>query len=75
MIAMQRQTLNEISLEAIHLLCHQLGIVKTLRFLNQFTIGFGNYTEEREAIFENMSLDEIVAEIKQARDFNNETGI
>ncbi len=67
MIAIQRQSLNEISLEAIHILCHQLGIVNTLRFLSQFTTGFGNYTEERRELFKDVTLDEIVADIKQAR--------
>ncbi len=67
MIAIQRQSLNEISLEAIHILCHQLGIVNTLRFLSQFTTGFGNYTEERKELFKDVTLDEIVADIKQAR--------
>jgi hypothetical protein len=35
--------------------------------LNQFTTGFGNYTKEREKLFEKMSLKDIVAEIKQMR--------
>ncbi len=67
MIAIQQRSLNEISLEAIHVLCHQLGVVNTLRFLNQFTTGFGNYTEEREELFQDITLDEIVTDIKQAR--------
>lgn len=67
MRAINQQSLNEISLEAIHVLCHQIGVVNTLRFLNQFTTGFGNYTEERETLFKDLSLDEIMDEIKKER--------
>ncbi|MBF0210363.1 MAG: hypothetical protein HQK68_05700, partial [Desulfamplus sp.] len=30
--------------------------------------GYGNYTEEKEKMFEGMSLEDIVAEIKQMRE-------
>jgi hypothetical protein len=63
-----QQSLNEISLEAIHVLCRQLGVVNTLRYLNQFTTGFGNYTEEREELFKELTLEEIVTDIKSARE-------
>ena len=43
-----------------------MGIVDTVRFLNQFTKGHGNYTEEREALFKDMTLAEILAAIKKA---------
>ncbi len=42
-----------------------MGVVNTARFLNQFTIGYGNYTEEREAIFGHLTVDAIVDEIKR----------
>jgi hypothetical protein len=41
--------------------------VNTIRFLNQYTAGFGNYTEERGELFEGLSLDEILKEIKRGR--------
>ncbi len=44
-----------------------IGLASTLRFINQFSTGYGDYTEERKKIFENMELDDIVAEIKQTR--------
>lgn len=59
--------LNEITQEATRLLYKELGIVNTIRFLNQFTTGYGDYTKEREQLFENLSLDEIISEIKQMR--------
>jgi len=56
--------LTQITVEALHLLYVQLGLVDTVRFLNQFTTGFGNYTEERRAIVEAQTLEEALAEVR-----------
>jgi hypothetical protein len=42
----------------------EIGLVNTVRFVNQFTVGYGNYTEEREALFADLTMDEIVNAIK-----------
>ncbi len=52
---------------AVSLLCRELGPVNTARFINQFTNGSGDYTEDREAILGNRSVAEIVSEIKNRR--------
>ncbi len=57
----------EINQQAIHLLYKELGVVDAVRFLKQFTHGYGNYTLERESLFENKTLDEIVSEIEKRR--------
>jgi hypothetical protein len=59
--------LAEITHEAIRVLCKEIGIVNTVRFVNQFTTGYGNYTEEREQLFADMTLDDIVSEIRDNR--------
>ncbi len=59
--------LADITKEAIRVLCKEIGIVNTVRFINQFTTGYGNYTEEREQLFADMTLDDIVSEIKRRR--------
>lgn len=56
--------LTQITVEALHLLYAQLGLVDTIRFLNQFTTGFGNYTEERRAIVEAQTLEEALTEMR-----------
>ena len=61
----QGKPLSEITRNAIDLLCKEMGIVDTLRFLNQFTTGYGNYTDERETLFKDMTLDDILAAIKK----------
>jgi hypothetical protein len=69
-MTVQVKPLAEITQEAINVLYHKLGVVNTIRFINQFTIGYGDYTKEREDLFRDKSLDEIVTEIKQARNEN-----
>jgi hypothetical protein len=61
----------EINQQAIRLLYKELGIVDAVRFLKQFTQGYGNYTQERETLFANKSLDEIVTEIEKRRKIAN----
>jgi hypothetical protein len=60
--------LTEISTEAIRVLCKEIGVANTIRFLSQFTAGYGNYTEEREHLFANMTVNDIVSAIQKARE-------
>jgi len=66
----QTKPLSVITTEAIRVLNHHIGVANTLRFLNQFTTGFGNYTEERKELFDHLSLDDITTEIKGMRSQN-----
>ena len=63
----ETKPLIEINQQAINLLYKELGVVDTVRFLKQFTQGYGNYTDEREILFANKSLYEIVSEIEKRR--------
>jgi hypothetical protein len=67
MMVVQTKPLAEITQEAIKVLFQTLGIVNTVRFINQFTTGYGNYTEEREVLFGDKTVDEVIAEIKRNR--------
>lgn len=67
----QAKPLSEITRHAIDLLSKEMGIVDTVRFLNQFTTGYGNYTEEREDLFKDLTLDEILATIKKSPSHKN----
>jgi hypothetical protein len=60
----------EINQQAISLLYKELGVVDAVRFLKQFTQGYGDYTQEREVLFENKSLNDIVSEIEKRRKTN-----
>ena len=57
----------EINTKATHILFQQMGIVDTFRFLNQYTLGSGDYTKERGEWLDDLSLEEIVADIKEQR--------
>lgn len=52
----QVKPLSEITRHAIDLLSKEIGIADTVRFLNQFTTGYGNYTEEPEALLKDLTL-------------------
>jgi len=56
-----------INATAIRVLCREIGAVNTARFLNQFSTGFGNYTEERDQILGEPTVEELVTEIQQRR--------
>lgn len=61
----QAKPLSEITRNAIDLLSKEMGVVNTVRFLNQFTTGYGDYTKERDALFKDLTLDEILSAIKK----------
>lgn len=63
----ETRPLVEITQEALQILYRELGNVNTVRFLNQFTSGYGNYIEEREALFADKTMQELVEQIKQRR--------
>lgn len=59
--------LNELTTSTIQLLCREIGVVHTVRFIQQFTTGYGNYKAERDQLIGQLTVDEIVAEIKRKR--------
>ena len=61
------QPIAKLTHRATHALIQELGVVDAIRFLNQFRAGSGNYTVEREQLFESMSVKDIVAEIRARR--------
>jgi hypothetical protein len=67
----QTKPLSEITQQAIDLLFKEMGIVNTMRFLNQFTTGYSDYTQEREALFKDLTLDEILSAMKNVPDQRN----
>ena len=71
-MVVQTKPLAEVTQTAIRVLCKEIGVVDTLRFVGQFTVGYGNYTEERDALFADMTLDDMIVEIKGKRE---QTGI
>lgn len=61
------KTLAEINDEALKLLYKHLGPVDAIRFLNQYTHGFGDYAKKREHYLEGVTLEHIFKGIEQDR--------
>jgi len=57
--------LNTIRNEGYRILIQGLGVTGAVAFLRQFENGSGNYTEERQAILDENSIDIIVERIKK----------
>ena len=56
--------LAQLTQHAIHVLAREMGVVNTIRFLNQFA-GSGNYTQERDTFFQDVSLDDVLSHIRE----------
>lgn len=67
MITLNTHTTSEINQKATHILFEQMGIVDTFKFLNQFTLGSGDYTKERSELLKDLTLEEIITDIKYKR--------
>jgi len=63
----QIKPMSIINENATKILAQEIGIVDTLRFINQFSFGCGNYTEERRKIVDTISLDDILAGIENMK--------
>jgi hypothetical protein len=63
-MTVQIRPLTEVTRRAIEVLTRELGSADTLRFIKQFTTGIGNYTAEREQLFGEESLDQLLAAAK-----------
>lgn len=59
-MSIQVKSLNQITQQAIEILSKEIGVANTVRFINQFSMGYGNYTEEREDSFKDLTLDDIL---------------
>jgi hypothetical protein len=64
-MAIEARPLVEITKEALKVLNKEMGIVDTVRFINQFTTGYGDYTQDREQLFKDMTLDDVIAAVKK----------
>ena len=64
------ESLSEMSERAVRVLVREFGIVDTLRFLNQFRVGTGDYSKDRDAHFTGQSVPELAEQIQQWRAAN-----
>jgi hypothetical protein len=55
--------ISEVNQMVTDLLIKGVGVVDTIRFLNQFRPGQGDYTKDRKKLFEGMEVKDIVVGI------------
>ncbi|WP_263820986.1 hypothetical protein [Salinibacter sp.] len=65
------EPLDDLNDEALELLMTELGVARTARFLQQFTTGSGNYTEERKELFKDWTLEDVLEETRRRRENRN----
>lgn len=63
----ETRPISEISYQATRILFEKMGVVDTLRFLNQFSVGQGDYTKDREKWLGDISLDDAISQINAER--------
>jgi hypothetical protein len=61
------RTLNEIREVGLAVLSKTLGPADTVRFIQQYERGHGDYTAERDRLLGNPTVDELVNKIEQRR--------
>jgi hypothetical protein len=61
-------SLYELRREGWNALTERLGVSGAMRFLMQYDPGHGNYSEERRTLFADLSLDEVLAEIRRGHE-------
>jgi hypothetical protein len=67
-MVVQTKPLAEVTHTAPRVLCREIGLVDTMRFVGQFTVGYGDYTAERDELFRDMTLDAMLGAIEQRRE-------
>ena len=66
-MSVQIKPISELTNRAKRALIQELGVVDAMRFLNQLRTGNGDYTAEREHLFQGETVKSIVADIKAQR--------
>lgn len=66
-MTIQIQPIADVTQRGTHTLIKEIGVVDTIRFLNQFRVGSGNYTMDRDLLLEGLSVRDIVIEIRDKR--------
>ena len=69
-MAVPARPLSEINEEAIRLLVREMGAADAARFISQFTTGYGDYTKERKELFKDLTIEEVVQEIRGGKQEN-----
>ena len=64
----REMTPEQIRTKGLEALVRELGTVGMIRFIQLFEPGSGDYTKERKDLLKDVTLDEIMSEIRSKRD-------
>jgi hypothetical protein len=62
------RTQQEIIRQGYKALVDSLGVADTIRFIQYFSPGKGDYTKDRHQWLDKLSLEDVIAEMKQRRE-------
>jgi len=60
-------TLPDVRREGFRALLERLGPADTIRFLQQYDPGHGDYTKERDALLKDLTLDGLIQDLERLR--------
>lgn len=63
-MSVDMRPLDEVLRLALAVLNRELGPDDTLRFINHFAIGHGDYTAQRDALFGHLTIEDLEAELQ-----------
>lgn len=61
------RSLDEIRKQGLDALCETLGPVDMVRFLQQFSLGEGNYSEERHQLLDGVTMENVLSDLETIR--------
>ena len=67
------RTPSQIYREGFAVLCDHLGMADAIRFIQQFDLGRGDYTRERDSLFEGETVGSLARQIRERRAVGNAT--
>ena len=59
---------SELNQQVTDALIREVGVVDTIRFLNRYRTGHGDYTTQRDGLFQGMTTVDIINDIKTHRE-------
>jgi hypothetical protein len=66
-VKIEPTNLNQIRQLGIEVLSRELGPVAMIRFLQQYTVGTGDYSKERHHWLDSLTVEDIVEKVYQRR--------
>ena len=69
-MTVETMTLDKVRETGYRVLLQELGPVNTIRFIQQFEMGHGDYTQERHEWLDHYTVAEIAQEIQMRRESN-----